>query len=110
MVSVAVSKLAETDLVFVQSDAKTNSVYYCENVLEQGLLPAICCIEQQLRGLPGKSACTLSLRPIPAYTDIHGLCNAPSVYCMRRIRNVTVTVPMCMGSLNHKTGRQTVRI
>ena len=44
MVSVAVSKLAETDLVFVQSDAKTNSVYYCENVLEQGLLPAICCI------------------------------------------------------------------
>jgi len=44
MVSVAVSKLAETDLVFVQSDAKINSVYYCENVLEQGLLPAICSI------------------------------------------------------------------
>ena len=45
MVSVAVSKLAETDLVFVQPDAKINSVYYyCENVLEQGLLPAICCI------------------------------------------------------------------
>ena len=43
MVSVAVSKLAETDLVFVQPDAKINSVYYyCENVLEQGLLPAIC--------------------------------------------------------------------
>jgi len=41
MVSVAVSKLAETDLVFVQSDTKINSVYYCENVLEQGLLPAI---------------------------------------------------------------------
>ena len=45
MVSVAVSKLAETDLVFVQPDAKINSVYYyCENVLEQGLLPAICSI------------------------------------------------------------------
>jgi len=44
IVSVAVSKLAETDLVFVQSDAKINRVYYCENVLEQGLLPAICCI------------------------------------------------------------------
>jgi len=41
LVSVAVSKLAETDHEFVQSDAKINSVYYCENVLEQGLLPAI---------------------------------------------------------------------
>jgi len=30
--------------VFVQSDAKINSVYYCENILEQGLLPAICSI------------------------------------------------------------------
>jgi len=44
LVSVAVSKLAETNLWFVQSDAKINSVYYCENVLEQGLVPAICCI------------------------------------------------------------------
>jgi len=42
MVSVAVSKLGKTDLMFVQSGAKINSVYYCENVLEQGLLPAIC--------------------------------------------------------------------
>ena len=42
MVSVAVSKLAETDLVFVQPDTKINCVYHCENVLEQGLLPAIC--------------------------------------------------------------------
>ena len=25
-------------------------------------------------------------------TDIHVLCNAPSVYCRRRIRNVLVTV------------------
>ena len=41
MVSVAVSKLGKTDLVFVQPGAKINSVYYCENVLEQGLLPAI---------------------------------------------------------------------
>jgi len=38
MVSVDISKLAETDLVFVQPDAKINSVYYCENVLEQGSL------------------------------------------------------------------------
>jgi len=41
MVSVAVSKLAKTDLMFVQPGAKLNSVYYCENALEQGLLPAI---------------------------------------------------------------------
>ena len=38
MVSVAVSKLGKTDLVFVQPGAKINSVYYCDNVLEQGLL------------------------------------------------------------------------
>jgi len=42
MVSVAVSKLGKTDLAFVQPGAKTNSVYYCENILEQGLLSAIC--------------------------------------------------------------------
>jgi len=41
MVSVAVSKLGKTDLVFVQPGASINSGYYCENVLEQGLLPAI---------------------------------------------------------------------
>ena len=42
MVSVAVSKLGKTDLVFMQPGTKINSAYYCENVLEQGLLPAIC--------------------------------------------------------------------
>ena len=41
MVSVAVSKLSKTDLVFVQPGAKINSVYYCHNVLEQGLLKDI---------------------------------------------------------------------
>jgi len=41
MVSVAVSKLGKTDLVFVQPGAKVNSLYYCENVLEQSLLSAI---------------------------------------------------------------------
>jgi len=35
MVSVAVLKFGKTDLVFVQPGAKINSVYYCENVLEQ---------------------------------------------------------------------------
>jgi len=41
MVSVAVSKLAETDLEFVHPDAKINCVNYCKNVVEQGLLSAI---------------------------------------------------------------------
>jgi len=44
MVSVAVSKLVKTNLAFVQPGAKINSVYYCQNVLEQGLLLAIRCI------------------------------------------------------------------
>ena len=42
MVSVAVSKLGKTDLVFVQPAAKINSVYHCENVFEQVLLPGVC--------------------------------------------------------------------
>ena len=29
---------------------------------------------------------------VDRHVDIHGLCNAPSVYCRRRIRNVLVTV------------------
>jgi len=41
MVFVAVSKLGKTDLVFVQPGAKINSSYYCDNVLEQGLLPDV---------------------------------------------------------------------
>jgi len=39
--TVTVSKLGKTDLVFVQPGAKINSVYYCENVLEQGLPMAV---------------------------------------------------------------------
>ena len=38
MVSIAVSELCKTDLVFVQPGAKINSVYYCHRVFEQGLL------------------------------------------------------------------------
>ena len=41
MVYVAVSKLGKTRLVFMQPGAKINSIYYCDNVLEQGLLPDI---------------------------------------------------------------------
>ena len=58
MVSVAVSKLGKMDVVFVQPGAKINSVYNCENVFEQGLLPAIRRIKQILRVQAGWSACT----------------------------------------------------
>ena len=37
----AVSKLGKTHLVFMQPGAKINSVYYSDNVLEQGLLLGI---------------------------------------------------------------------
>jgi len=52
--------------VFVQPGAKINSVYYCENVLEQGLLPAICRISNndfmfKQDGVPCTSFTTLSL-------------------------------------------------
>jgi len=58
MVSVAVSKPAETDLAFVQPDAKINCVNYCKNVIEQGLLSAIRRLEQRLCGPAGHCACT----------------------------------------------------
>ena len=41
MVSVAVSRMGKTSVVFVEPGAKVNSEYYCENVLRQGLLPEI---------------------------------------------------------------------
>jgi len=41
MVSVAVSNLGKTSLVFVQPGAKLDSSYYCDVVLNQGLIPDI---------------------------------------------------------------------
>jgi len=58
VVSVAVSKLGNTDLVFVQPDAEINSVYYCENVLEQGLLPAIRRISNNFVFMQDRAPCT----------------------------------------------------
>ena len=57
MVSIAVSKLGKTDLVFVQTGAKINSVYYCENALEQGLKAGNSpYLKQRLRVQAGQSA------------------------------------------------------
>jgi len=41
MVSVGVSRIGKTNVVFVEPGAKENSRYYCEHVLGQGLLAAI---------------------------------------------------------------------
>lgn len=49
MVSLAVSKLGKTAPFFVTPKAKVNSVYYCDEVLAQGLLPDI----RQLSGVDG---------------------------------------------------------
>jgi transposase len=41
MVSVGVSRMGKTSVVFVEPGAKVNSKYYCDNVLGRGLLPDI---------------------------------------------------------------------
>ena len=41
VVSVGVSRMGKTSVVFVEPGAKINSQYYCEKVLGQGLLPDI---------------------------------------------------------------------
>jgi len=41
MVSVGVSRIGKTSIVFVEPGAKVNSEYYCDHVLAQGLLPDI---------------------------------------------------------------------
>ena len=89
MVSVTVSKLGKTDLVFVQPGAKINSVYYCENVLELGLLPAIRRISNNdFVFKQDGELCT-------PFTTLSLTCTG---------------VPMCSSSLNQKTGRRTVQI
>jgi len=87
MVSVAVSKLGKTDLVFAQPDAKVNSVYYCENVLEQGLLPAIRRISNN-----------------------NFVFKQDGATCMPFTTLSLTCTPMCLSSLNQKIGRRTVQI
>jgi len=41
MVSVGVSRIGKTNVVFIDSGAKVNSSYYYNIVLEKGLLPDI---------------------------------------------------------------------
>ena len=88
-ISVTVSKLGKTDLVFMQPGAKINSVYYCENVLQQGLLPAIRCnSNNDFVFMQDGATCT-------PFTTL-----SLSLTC----------IPMRLSSLNQKTGRRTVQI
>jgi len=41
MVSVGVSRVGKTNMIFIDPSAKVNSSYYCRFVLEKGLLPDI---------------------------------------------------------------------
>ena len=41
MVSVGVSRMGKTKVVFVEPGTKIDSKYYCDNVMAQGLLPDI---------------------------------------------------------------------
>jgi len=61
MVSVGVSLMGKTSIVFVQAGAKINSQYYCEMVLGQGLLPDI-------RQLSGHGKWTLQQDGAPSHT------------------------------------------
>jgi len=47
MVSVGVSRMGKTGIVFVEPGAKVNSEYYCQHVLGGGLLPDIRAICQR---------------------------------------------------------------
>jgi len=87
MVFVAVSKLGKTNLVFVQPGAKINSVSYCENVLEQGLIPAIHRISNKDFTFKQDGV------PCTPFTTLPLTC-----------------IPICLSSLNQKTGRRTVQI
>jgi len=87
MVSVAVSKLGKMDVVFLQPGAKINSVYYCENVLEQGLMPAI------RRILNNDFVFKQDIAPCTPFTTLWLTC-----------------VQMCLSSLNQKSCLRTIQI
>ena len=61
MVSVGVSRMGKTNIVFVEPGAKVNSEYYCEHVLREGLLPVI-------QAKSGRQNWTLQQDGAPSYT------------------------------------------
>jgi len=63
MVSVGVSRMGKTGIVFVKSGAKVNSEYYCQHVLGGGLLPDI-------RARCQRYSWTLQQDGAPSHTDV----------------------------------------
>lgn len=61
MVSVGVSRMGKTSIIFVEEGAKVNSQYYCDRVLGQGLLPDI-------RARCGRYKWTLQQDGAPSHT------------------------------------------
>jgi len=76
--------------VVCEPDVKINSVYYCDNIPEQGLLPYIRCLSND----------DFPFQQDGAPTARHTIHATLSLIC----------APMCLSSLNRKTDRQTVRI
>ena len=87
MVSVAVSKVGKTSIVFVEPGAKVNSDYYCTRVLGQGLLPDI-------TAKSGRYRWTLQQDGAPAHT-------ARNTIAYLRRQNITFIEPTC----GHPTSR-----
>jgi len=52
MVSVGVSRVGKTGVIFIELGTKVNSLYYCERVLGEGLLPDIRAKCRQYRWTP----------------------------------------------------------
>ena len=47
MVSVAVSQVGMTEVIFVNHGVKVNGQYYCDVLLSQQMLPAIKCVAER---------------------------------------------------------------
>jgi len=70
MVSVGVSRMGKTSVVFVEPGAKINSQYHCEKVLGQGLLPDIR-VEMGVSGSSWKVRNSLSPEFVEHLTQLH---------------------------------------
>jgi len=64
MVSVGVSKMGKTDIIFVETGAKINSDYYCSYLLDRNLL-------RDIRRICGNHAWTLQQDGAPSHTAGH---------------------------------------
>ena len=74
MLSVGVSRIGKTRVVLIDSGAKVNSSYYCNIVLEKGLMPAIRAICRHYRtlqqdGAPAHTTRTAYLYFLPVWDD-----------------------------------------